>query len=686
MFIRCLGSVALQHDDGGETQLAASLRHILAVLAAAGPGGLSADRLADELYGDELTPGWEASVRKGISRLRPALGVNEIVTHNGRYILNVPQSQVDLWTLLAIDQLDVTSLPEDLVQELLTNEPFGGVEPSPMLLEVREPIALARLQLIQKMATAQTTPWSAKTMLQARTLAVRSHYRADLFSAVLELHLANGHDPSAAEFAARGRQFLVEEMGVMPSAELQALIDSASTPLTNRPDFVAEVGPVPGRVIGVLEPAVTAGVIERPDLLASLEAHVPGRGVLVSGDSGAGKSALARSLVPQLAKSGHHVLWLSGRRGSTSGYQPFLTALPALEEDLAPLLDDGGNELLRTQCWTAVRRRLANEFIDLPLVLFIDDTQWLDSHSQSLAIFLASTQDPTSPTLVAIGRDDPSAPNWHELKNDLLRLGLASVEVGAFTQPELVELIGLYHRTATSKQRHDFAWTLLSRRAALPAVAHELVRSADPDTLTFVSPRTGNDGDGIWVSRVRPTSQQVAATAAILGMRFRYEAIAELGGFDLETIVDAIVTERTVHVRYVGLRLGEESQWRHLQPVAFERMGDQWRFVASDLEAADARARTYVLTRVLDARPDESGESRSDSPAETDSRAHVPIALDERLTDDQRRCLQHELKTTPDGRSVVLPTRSVHEFLVRYGGKRPSVGVIWPPLVGSEER
>ena len=565
MLIRCLGPVSLQHEDG-ETHLSRSQRHLVALLAAAGPNGLTTDRIADEMYGEDLTPGWEGSVRKAISRLRRKVGVQEIANLNGRYALRLPSDQVDLWTLLDIESLDLNCPQQDTMHDLLSGQPFGGVELSPLLRESEEAIATARLVLLKKLGELRSQPLGGRTLLGARTFAVRSLFREDVLTQVLELHLAADQIALAQELAAKAKQAHVHDAGLGLSPAIETLIsriESRSPDATTRPVSTPGNVATPGRIVGMYEPAVGASMIDRPALRDDIKRHLVSAGALVSGESGSGKSALVQSAVPSLADTGRHVLWLTGRRGSISAYQSFLAAIPALEHDLAPIIEDGGNELLRMKCWGGVRRRLATEFSDLPLVLVVDDAQWLDSHSQALLIFLCSTHADSAPKLLAIGRDDPSSGNWEGFSKEILSIGATPIEVATFDHDQLLELIGLYHPTSTSKQRHDFAAALVAQRAALPVIAHQLIQSADPQTLALSNHGTNVRTTGLWVAQVANEPRQVAATAAAIGMRFRLETVAKLTDFDIDSILDAseILVQSGIWVSEQRL---DEFSFRHV--------------------------------------------------------------------------------------------------------------------------
>jgi len=555
--------VGVSHRDG-ETSLSRSQRHIVAILTAAGPGGISSASFAEELYGEDLTPSWEASTRQAISRMRKALGIGTIVTHNGRYALNLPTVEVDVWKLLRAHEIDLGTEPESVLQQLLAGEPFADVESSPLLRHQLEPITVARAQLIERMADHHARVWSSNTMLLTRTLAARSHYQDNLLIAVLRLHLSAGLHAHAADLTTKATAFLRDELDAEISPQITAMLDGP-TARSEAPDVAAASpsGPPEGRIVGIFDTTTDLGVVHRSELENEIERSLDQRGALLDGDSGSGKSALVKALVLRLARTGHHILWLTGRSGAPTAYEPFVSALPSLEEELAPLLGDGGDVLQRSQCWSATRRKLAAEFRDLPLVIVVDDAHLIDSHSQRLVVFLASTFGPDIPRLIVMGREDPAAPSWNQFADELVRAGLHRTEVGVFDTAELLTLIGLHHPLSASKQRHDFAASLYAGRASLPAVAHELIQSADPTTLAVVDPQPGSARSDLWARRVGPNTQRIAAIAAVLGMRFRVGPLGTLSGIDVETIVEA--TDELLDARIlVAEQRPDEFSFRHV--------------------------------------------------------------------------------------------------------------------------
>lgn len=148
----------------------------------------------------------------------------------------------------------------------------------------------------------------------------------------------------------------------------------------------------------------------------------------------------------------------------------------------------------------------------------------------------------------------------------------------------------------------------------------------------------------------------------------------------MELVVQACVSRRAVLIHYVGMRRGERGTWRRVAPLCLERMGDQWRLTAQDVEKEGAPVRTFVLARILDAKPDMSPLPRKFVRANpTDSERREPVRFNLKLSDVQRHTLERELKVK-DGH-VTLPSRCRHEFMIRFADGARSDDIAWPPLV-----
>jgi hypothetical protein len=147
----------------------------------------------------------------------------------------------------------------------------------------------------------------------------------------------------------------------------------------------------------------------------------------------------------------------------------------------------------------------------------------------------------------------------------------------------------------------------------------------------------------------------------------------------MELVVQACVQQRGVLINYVGMRRGETGTWRRIAPLCLERMGDQWRVTAQDLEKPGSPLRTYVLARIIDAKPDIAPMPRKfirASPDDSQSLQNVEFSL--KLSGVQRKVLERELKI--QNGQVTLPRRCVHEFMIRFADGARSDDIAWPPL------
>lgn len=152
----------------------------------------------------------------------------------------------------------------------------------------------------------------------------------------------------------------------------------------------------------------------------------------------------------------------------------------------------------------------------------------------------------------------------------------------------------------------------------------------------------------------------------------------------LGKIILTIHQERGLHLRYVSLNRGEEGQWRCVYPIGLERMGDQWRLVALDLEKDGHPLRIFVLARILGADdkpcPLPKGFSK---PGIHDADITIRALLNPALTPDQAIALSNELRIQEG--MITLNRRTLFEFCRRFGAQGLSDKAVWPPLLNTAE-
>lgn len=142
-------------------------------------------------------------------------------------------------------------------------------------------------------------------------------------------------------------------------------------------------------------------------------------------------------------------------------------------------------------------------------------------------------------------------------------------------------------------------------------------------------------------------------------------------------LVQAAIRGRPVRLKYVGLALGENARWRFVLPLGLERMGDQWRLIATDLEAEGYPSKVFVLARILDLI--DKGEKRPRGVVwgrADDKLVPVEVRLNPRLTPAQRLVVSHEMGLSAG--VARIPSRSLFEYRRRFTTEAPNPTAVWP--------
>ncbi len=231
MQFRILGS--LEVADGDRlVDLPGAQRSLLALLLLNANEVVSADRLMEELWGEEIPKSGRAALQVRVSQLRKALGGSggRIATRPPGYLLHVGRDEFDLYGF------------ERLVSEA------DGTEPAEAAMKLREALRLWRGAPLDDLSDASYAQAAIRRLEEERLAALEKCIEADLelgrqadvigelemlveehplrehLHALLMLALYRcGRQADALAAYRNARRVLVEQLGIEPSAPLRRL-------------------------------------------------------------------------------------------------------------------------------------------------------------------------------------------------------------------------------------------------------------------------------------------------------------------------------------------------------------------------------------------------------------------------------------------------------------------------------
>jgi hypothetical protein len=150
-------------------------------------------------------------------------------------------------------------------------------------------------------------------------------------------------------------------------------------------------------------------------------------------------------------------------------------------------------------------------------------------------------------------------------------------------------------------------------------------------------------------------------------------------------LLGALAQRRQVEIQYVGMRINETRRWRWIHPLGLERVGDQWRLIAQDLEETQHFVKTFVLARIIDARrPARRAPLKFVPLSALDDTVTLRIRINAALTEDQKRVIIHEFGIRNG--TIRIPRRSLGDFIQRYAAETRREGIVWPPIFIEEQK
>jgi predicted ATPase/DNA-binding SARP family transcriptional activator len=294
-------------------------RALLADLVVHAGRVVSADRLIEDLWGDD-PPGNPANALQGrVSALRRALGSvgsKLVVTRPPGYLLEVDPERVDVARFEGlVAEAEVAAPAEPARAAGLLAEALGLWRGAALAEFADRPWAQAEAARLEELRLA------AREALAERTLAAGGHAglvgelealvaahptRERLRGLLMVALYRSGRQADALALYQRTREVLAEELGIDPSPELQRTYQAV---LLQAPDLDAAT-PDPGRSRHNLPERLSSLIGREEELVEVAKLVELHRLVTVTGPGGAGKTTVATELARRLVDAYPDGVWL----------------------------------------------------------------------------------------------------------------------------------------------------------------------------------------------------------------------------------------------------------------------------------------------------------------------------------------------------------------------------------------
>jgi WD40 repeat protein/DNA-binding SARP family transcriptional activator len=235
-----LGPLEVRNGDGRTVPLGGpKQRTVLAHLLLRAGQFVPAERLIDELWGEEPPVAARNVIQAYVSHLRKALGPERLEGRSGGYVFHVEQSEIDVFRfeglvrdarkMAATDPVAAVELYGDALA-LWRAPPLDDLADQPSLR-----VAITRLQEQRLAATEERLAAElglgrhAELVPELETLTAQYPLRERLWSHLITALYRSARQGDALAALRRVRGILVEQLGIDPSPELQKLEEQILT-------------------------------------------------------------------------------------------------------------------------------------------------------------------------------------------------------------------------------------------------------------------------------------------------------------------------------------------------------------------------------------------------------------------------------------------------------------------------
>ncbi|HET6817284.1 MAG TPA: BTAD domain-containing putative transcriptional regulator [Mycobacteriales bacterium] len=479
-------------------------RALLAALATEAGSVVSIDRLVTHLWGEEPPPAAIGSLHAYVSNLRRLLEPDRPPRAPSTLLVSRAPGY-----LLAVEPADIDAVRfERMTAD--AREMFAGGDAAAAAAMLDDALALWRGPAFADFPYDDFAQPAIRRLDELRAAATED--RADALLAlrrhdevIADCEAALAIDPlrervwsqlvvalyragrqGDALTAYRRAKAALDEIGLEPGATLrrleQAVLEQSAE---------LDAPPSPSRPVALTSGPTTPtrpAIVGRADALAACHDVVAdvalgaARVLVVSGEPGIGKTALADALLHQARDTGMRTaVARCPEGGGAPALWPWMQLLRQLDVDasddrIAPLLTDADEPAV------AGSRRLFAGVLDVvrsvtrfgPLALLVDDVQWADEVSQAL-LQLAVVDLVDAPVLLVVTLRDPSderSRSFDDTRSALARASHARhIALGGLDVAELAELVDTLDVSADA----DAVRALHGRTAGNPFFATQLV-------------------------------------------------------------------------------------------------------------------------------------------------------------------------------------------------------------------
>lgn len=334
--------------DGEASLLATRPRAVLLSLLLEPNRVVTADQLAERLWGADQPKTARNSVARFVADLRRALGddADRIVTDGRGYQVDVRPDELDVDVVEAALAADGTGDPDRTIQQTASALDLFAFAPNRLLTDLHGTQAVARahdelhIALRERSADLQLADGRHQDVVAELEAAVADHPFHERFWAQLMLALyRSGRQAEALQAYERLRR-TVAELGLEPGpaarrVETQLLVHAPS--LDHESEREARGRPAEAASFQIAEPR-TSFVGRAADLEAVGEAMASNRLVSIVGLGGVGKTRLALAAARAIGQDGHqvHRVALRGVRGPEQVVTT-IAAVAGVPADQAPV-------------------------------------------------------------------------------------------------------------------------------------------------------------------------------------------------------------------------------------------------------------------------------------------------------------------------------------------------------------